>query len=221
MELTKITEINNGIFLKEYTNGLLFGTDALLLSRFIKGGSAKIGVDIGAGSGAISLLVLSENKAKHITGIEIQEKYSTLANENAVNNNLGERFTCVNGNACFYKDLFPSEGADFVFSNPPFMKANGGKHNDTDAKSIARHEEYLPVNSLCKAASFFLKYGGHFYVVYRPERICTLITALKNNNLEPKRIEFIYSNGNDSPSLVLVDSKKGAAEGAIIKNVSI
>ncbi len=221
MKNIKITEINNGIYLEEYTDGLLFGTDALLLSRFVKGGPKKAGVDIGCGSGAISLLLLSESKAMHMTGIEIQEKYAKLAQKNAETNGFEHRFTCVNGDARIPKGLYEAEKADYVVSNPPFMKANGGKLNTRQSKTIARHEEFLPAEDLCKAASFFLKYGGSFYVVYRPERICTLITALKNNNLEPKRIEFLVAdNEKKSPSLVFVEAKKGGFEGASVSFIT-
>ncbi|MBQ4648828.1 MAG: methyltransferase [Clostridia bacterium] len=221
MDFYKITQINNNINLKEYTDGLLFGTDALLLSRFVKGGCNKHCVDLGTGSGVISLLLLSENKASTITGIEIQSKYVSLSTENAVSNGYGDRFTCVEGDVCSPKNLFPSEKADFVVSNPPFMKSNCGKLNDSESKTIARHEEYLPADKLCAAASMYLKYGGKFYVVYRPERMCTLITAMKNNALEPKRIEFVFSGNAASPSLVLIEAKKGASEGVIITNQKI
>ncbi len=219
MRKTKTTEINCGILLTEYTDGLLFGTDALLLSRFVKGGKYKNGVDIGTGSGPISLILLAEGKAKNMTGIDIQPDCALLAEKNALQNGLGDRFTAICGDACNIKTLLEPEKADFVVSNPPFMKAAAGKHNTSTAKSIARHEEYLPVDSLCAAAAYALKYGGSFYVVYRPERLCTLITALKSHALEPKRISFAGTNGKSA--LVLVEAKKGGAEGVDIDFIEI
>jgi len=219
MSNTKTTEINNGIRLTEFTDGLLFGTDALLLARFVKGGPRKKGVDIGTGSGPISLILLSENKAAHMTGIEIQPKYADLANSNAITNGFGERFIAVCGDAKNPVGLYPTGEADFVVSNPPFMKAASGKHNDTESKTIARHEEFLPPEALCAAASLYLKYGGCFYVVYRPERICTLITAMKTHGLEPKRICF--AGAAEKCALALVEAKKGGAEGTEISFIKI
>lgn len=216
---TKTTEINNGIMLTEYTDGLRFGTDALLLARFVRGGARKKGVDIGTGCGSISLILLSENKAAHITGIEIQPRFAALAAENARANGFGERFAAVVGDARCPAGLYPVGEADYVVSNPPFMKAASGKHNDTEAKTIARHEEYLPPEELCAAASLYLKYGGSFYVVYRPERICTLITAMKAQGLEPKRIAF--AGAADKCALVLVEAKKGGAEGTDVSFIKI
>ena len=216
MQEKRTTEINNGIFLTEYTDGLLFGTDALLLSRFVKGSPKFIGVDIGVGSGPVSLMLLSENKARHMTGIDIQERCVSLSAENAEANGFSERYNAVLGDAREPAGLFPTEGADFVVSNPPFMKSASGKLNANEAKSIARHEQFLPPMELCKAASTYLKYGGYFYVVYRPERLCTIIDALKKNGLEPKNIKFIVPAGKTQPSLVLICAKKGGAEGVDI-----
>ncbi len=216
MQNKRITEINNGLFLTEYTDGLLFGTDALLLSRYVKGGKNLRGVDIGVGSGPISLLLLSENKAAHMTGIDIQERCVSLATENALKNGYGDRFTAVLGDVKNPTGLYPVESADFVVSNPPFMKSESGLLNVSEAKRIARHEQFLPPMALCKAANYFLKYGGLFYVVYRPERLCTLLTAMKEHAMEPKAIRFIMPKNKIKPSLVLVCAKKGGAEGVDI-----
>ena len=154
-----------------------------------------------------------------MTGIEIQPRYAELAQKNADDNGLGDRFKAVCGDAKEPQGLYPAGEADFVVSNPPFMKASSGKHNDTEAKTIARHEEFLPPDALCAAASLYVKYGGSFYVVYRPERICTLITAMKAHGLEPKRICF--AGATEKCSLVLVEAKKGGAEGAEVSFIKI
>lgn len=214
MRNVKTTVINSGIVLTEYTDGLLFGTDALLLSRFVKGTKKQNGLDIGVGSGSVSLILLAEGKAAHMTGIDIQDDYARLSEENAERNGLSDRYRSICGDACNIKELVDAEFADFAVSNPPFMKAAAGKHNQSLAKSIARHEEYLPADKLCAAAAYALKYGGSFYVVYRPERLCTLISALKANALEPKRIHFALSGGK--AALVLVEARKGGAEGVDI-----
>lgn len=219
MEDTKTTEINCGIRLTEYRDGQLFGTDALLLSRFVKGGRHKKGVDIGSGSGALSLLLLAENKAASMTGVEIQPRLASLSEQNAARNGLSDRYSAVCGDARLIKQLLSAECADFAVSNPPFMKAASGGQNPCEAKRIARHEEYLPVGDLCRAAAYLLRYGGSFYAVYRPERLCTLVCAMKSCGMEPKHIRFALSGSR--ASLVLVEAKKGGAEGAATSFVQI
>lgn len=51
-----VTDINFGLKMIQRDGGFVFGTDALLLAAFIKSFPRKRAVDLGCGSGAISLL---------------------------------------------------------------------------------------------------------------------------------------------------------------------
>lgn len=224
MDGFKYTEINHGLKLKEYNDGLLFGTDALLLSQFARGAcspanSRRIGLDLGTGSGVIPLLMLASNDAKHITGLELQERYASLAEENAALNGLADRFCSICGDIRKVREdeRIQSEAFDFVTSNPPYLKAEGcGKMNISESKRIARHEDSCSAYELCEAASYALKYGGVFYVVYLPERLCVILDALKKHRLEPKRMVFM-GKSPEKPSLVFIEAKKGGAEGLSVK----
>ena len=110
----RTTKINDNLILHEYKDGLLFGTDALLVAKFVNGGTRKKVVDLGCGSGVIGLLLLSEKKANHIFGVEIQEKYSKLASYNAEINDFKENFTAINCNLNDIKDHFDCGYADIV-----------------------------------------------------------------------------------------------------------
>ena len=212
----RINEINENLRLIERTDGLVFGTDAYLLSAFLPKRSTLIGAELGAGTGVISLLALSKNKCKHVYGIEIQEDFSRLSERNAELNGFSDRFTIINKNVndCTCVDTFKE--VDFVFSNPPYMKVSSGKANENDEKNIARHEVCANIYDFCACAKRILKHGGNFYIVYRPDRMIDLISALRNNNFEPKKIIFIHPNSTTPPSLILVSAKLGAKSGLII-----
>jgi tRNA1(Val) A37 N6-methylase TrmN6 len=57
-----------------------------------------------------------------------------------------------------------------------------------------------------------VKNGGRFALVHRPERLCDLFQALRENRLEPKRLQFLQS-GKNPPSAVLVEAYKQARPG--------
>ena len=120
------------------------------------------------------------------------------------------------------KDLRASSVADtegevdFVFSNPPYMRADSGKQNENICKNISRHEIFGEINDFCACAKKLLKHGGDFYVVYRPDRMIDLISALRNNNLEPKKLTFIHPNSSTPPSLLLISAKLGGKSGLVI-----
>ena len=105
---------------------------------------------------------------------------------------------------------------DVVFTNPPYMKSGNGLSNIKECKNIARHEENGEISDFVLCAANILKFGGHFYAVYRPDRICDLLSAMRDNSLEPKRITFIYPRADAKPCLVLTECKKGAGSSAVI-----
>ncbi|MBE6624459.1 MAG: methyltransferase domain-containing protein [Ruminococcaceae bacterium] len=212
----RINEINENLKLIEKKDGLVFGTDAYLLSAILPSRSRHRGAELGAGTGVVSLLALTKKKCAHIYGIEVQESFAELCKRNATLNSLDASFTVINKNV---RDItsHDTEGElDFVFSNPPYMKSTSGKANESVQKNIARHEIEGDISDFCACAKRLLKHGGDFYVVYRPDRLSDLIFALKSNNLEPKRLTFIYPNSTTPPCLLLISAKLGAKSGMIV-----
>ncbi|MBO5287361.1 MAG: methyltransferase [Clostridia bacterium] len=216
-ENERINEINESLRLIENKNSLTFGTDAYLLSAYLPKRSRSIGIELGCGSGVISLLALSRKKCAHVYGIEVQDSIADIARRNADLNSLFGSFTVVNKDL---RDLSLDDigggQVDFIFSNPPYMKARAGKLNENDNKSISRHELFGDINDFCKASSRLLKHGGYLYMVYRPDRMIDLLSAMRANKLEPKRLTFIHTNSSTPPSLMLVCARLGGKSGLII-----
>jgi tRNA1Val (adenine37-N6)-methyltransferase len=100
---------------------------------------------------------------------------------------------------------------DAVFANPPYMTVGSGKANLSDAKYIARHEVAGTVLDFALAASRILKFGGSYYVVWRPDRLPALFSALTAAGLAPKRMTAVHGDAKSPPSLILVEAKKGGS----------
>ena len=90
---------------------------------------------------------------------------------------------------------------------------DSGFLNETEDKLIARHEAAATIFDVCEAASRLLRHGGDFFAVYRPDRLCDLMCAMRESSLEPKDMVFISGRTGADPKLVLVKAKKGAASG--------
>ena len=207
----RIDRVNENILLIQKKDGLTFGTDALLLAAFVKKAPHSVALDFGAGSGIISLLCATREKFKKIFAIEVQSSFCDIISRNIINNSLNDTVDviCKDVRDLTYNDL--NFEADVIFSNPPYMRAGSGKQNDNTAKSIARHEILGTIDDFCYAASKNLKHGGLFYVVYRPERMNELFFAMRSAKIEPKKLCLVHPDINSSPSLILVEGKKGAA----------
>ena len=55
------------------------------------------------------------------------------------------------------------------------------------------------------------------FIVYKPDRLVSLISSMRKNNIEPKRIRFVQSYSDSEASMVLVEGIKDAKESCIIE----
>jgi len=204
-ENERLDYVNDSLSLIQKVDGLTFGTDALLLAGYI-GSGYKNALELGGGTGIISMLLLSRNKAKRVVCLEIQQEFSDLISRNAEYNNLTDRLECI----CTDVREYRCGGEyDLVFSNPPYMKTTSGRANTESKKNIARHEVNGDISDFLSAAAKGLKFGGAVAVVYRCDRLADLIYAMRENRLEPKRMTFIHADTTSLPSMVLVEARLG------------
>ena len=208
----RVDYVNDSLSLIQKTDGLTFGTDALLLAGYVSG-KYKCGVELGAGSGIISMLLLTREKATSITAIEVQSEYAELTRRNAELNSLSERLsvTCAD-----VREVKGDGRADLVFTNPPYMRNDSGRANLTDKKNVARHEVFGGIGDFCNAAKRLLKFGGSFYAVYRTDRLCDLIHEMRATGIEPKRMTLVHANAVSEPSMVLIEGRLGGKVGLFI-----
>lgn len=208
--------VNEDLKLIQNTKGLTYGTDAYLLAAYMSGLHAGAAVELGGGTGIISLLVATKKRAEQIVCCEIQPEFCRLIEENARINSLSDRISAL---SCDVRELRASTlgfEADAVFANPPYMKTESGKRNEADEKYIARHEVYGTIYDFCAAADRVLKFGGKFFCVWRPDRLADLMDAMRSHHLEPKRMTLVHADTGTPPSMVLVEAKKGAAPSLIL-----
>lgn len=209
-ESERIDRVNENITLIQKKDGLTFGTDAYLLAAYMYNNSSGVAVELGGGTGIISLLLSTKRRFSKIFVNEIQSEFCDIISRNIHLNNTENVFV-LSGDARNLEPQVIGSEADVVFSNPPYMKVNSGKQNKNEAKYIARHEVFGNINDFCESAYRLLKYGGKFYVVYRPDRLSELISALTKNKLEPKKMTFVQADAESVPSMVLIEAKKGAS----------
>lgn len=208
-----LDEVNEQIKLIQRKDGLRYGTDAYLLSAYVRPAGKARAVDLGSGSGIIPLLCLTRQKYAIAYAVEVQADFADIIGRNAEINGMQDRLIPI---CADLRTLSPADvggEVSIVTANPPYMKTDTGKRNESDAKYIARHEVMGDVDDFCAAAARLLKHGGSFYVVWRPDRLSQLMESLSRHKLEPKRMSFVQSDLHTEPSMVLIEAKKGAAHG--------
>ena len=210
--MERVDFVNDKLKLIQQTDGLTFGTDALLLAGYING-KYKRAAEFGSGSGIISMLLLTRGKVEMATALEVQEEYAELTRRNAELNGLSQRLLTVQTDIREYKSDFEF---DLIYTNPPYMKTSSGKRNELEKKNIARHEVCGDIYDFCDVARKKLKFGGCFAAVYRTDRLIDLMDAMRASKIEPKRMTFVHADTHSEPSMVLVEGKVGGRCGLLL-----
>jgi tRNA1(Val) A37 N6-methylase TrmN6 len=191
--------------LRQHPDVFPLGGDTLALGNFAGVRRGERVCDLGCGSGALGLLLLAREPSLQVTGVELSETAADLARENFQANGLDAQVLCADLRQA--RSLFPAGSFDLAVSNPPYFPVGSGKSG-----GAGRMEETCALADLCAAAGWLVKNGGRFALVHRPERLCDLFQALRENRLEPKRLQFLQS-GKNPPSAVLVEAYKQARPG--------
>ena len=191
-------------------DGYRFSIDALLLEHFISAKRLEQGIELGTGSGVISILLAKRLKGARIIAVEIQNSLAERATRNVHLNSLDERIEILEKDIRDLKKIYPANKFDFVFSNPPFRKTKTGRLSIYEERAVARHEIEITLPDLIKTASYLIKHSGKFFLIYHPFRLAELISLLQKAKLEPKRIRFVHSKTGEEAKMVLIEAVKGS-----------
>ncbi len=185
-----------------------FSSDSALLANFVKTKGRDLCLEVGTGSGVISVLLSKKQNQNKIVAIEMQKEMFALAQKNVLHNNLQNKIDVVNVRL---QDFAYEKQFDVVFSNPPYFDKNTNTSpNDVVAK--CRHECFLPIEELAQHCSKHLKFGGRLFLCYAASRVASLILALNRHGICVKKMCFIQPNQTKKPYLVLISATKGAKE---------
>ena len=189
--------------------GYRFSIDAVLLDDFITAKPLEKGVELGTGSGVISILLAKRLKNAEITAVEIQEGLAGRAERNVELNDLKGKIDVRTMDMRRLREEFHTNEFDLVFSNPPFRKPKTGRMSRDEERAIARHEIEINLPDLVSTASYLLKHNGRFYMIYHPFRLAELVSLLRESRLEPKRMRFVHSRLGEEAKMVLIEAVKG------------
>lgn len=191
-------------------------TDSFLLGSFPPLRRSWRVCDLGAGTGLLGLLLLAREPSLTVTGLELSPAACALAERTAAANVLTGRLVTLPCDLRERQQLPQAGTFDLAVSNPPYFPAGGGK-TALGSRGDARSELTCTMAQLCGAASYLLRSGGQFCLVYRPERLAELLETLRRYRLEPKVLRFVQKNGVSAPSLVLLACRKDGRTGLTVQ----
>ena len=200
---------------KNYFN---FSLDSILLPNFVNitPNTKKI-LDLCTGNAPIPLILSTRTKA-NIIGVELQKEIYKLAIE-SVKLNHSDNIEIINEDVKKVCKKFETDTFDIITCNPPYFKYyKNSILNENDIKSVARHEIKINLEDIILTAKKLLKNGGSLCMVHRTDRLIEIIEKMKKNNIEPKRIQFIYPKKNSESNIILIDRRKNGNPGLKVLN---
>ena len=209
----------DGLMLLQHKDCYKLDTASVLLawfaSSFVRKGKPCEMLELGSGTGGVSLLASARSGNAHIDGVELVGIAYKVFCENIKLNGLEDRITAYN---CDIKDLPPeikNKAYDVVFMNPPFYDGTKGSVTDSAVKSeheaCARFadsgvlEDFIRVQSLRTRTS-----GGYAVMCINPERVPECLALYSKYKLTPVRLLTVHANCGKSAFLALIAGKKGA-----------
>lgn len=195
---------------KNYFN---FSLESILLPNFAcVTQNTKMILDLCTGNAPIPLVFSTMTKAK-IYGVELQKEIYELALESIKINNI-KNIVLINDDANNIVNKFETDTFDIITCNPPYFEYDEkSKTNNNEIKTIARHEIHFKLEDIFKISKKLLKNGGSICMVHRTSRFLEIVDLMKKNNIEPKRVRFIYPKTNSESNLVLIEGRKNGKKG--------
>jgi len=173
------------------------GTDGVLLGAWAQPKDAYSILDIGAGTGIVSLQMAQRTFAETIDAVEIDAGAFEQTVDNFEQSDWGDRLFCYHTSIQNFVDEVEDK-YDFIISNPPFFSAKFKKNTISENRALARHSHKLSFEELLSATSKLLSKTGAcaFIIPFESENIFLGLAEI--NGLFPNRITRVKGTENSS-----------------------
>jgi tRNA1Val (adenine37-N6)-methyltransferase len=160
-------------------------------------------LDIGAGTGLLSLMLAQKNPQLKIDAVEVDKEAVEQAKENAAAspwaNNIKVHLYDIKAFGGYNK-------YDVIISNPPFYENE--LKGDDEKKNIAHHNDGLLLPELVKIISGYLNDNGVFYLLLPYKRYEEVKMLCSENNLAISQTLFLKQSEQHNYFRVIVEGKR-------------
>ena len=172
------------------------GTDGVLLGAWTPLTSRPQSIlDIGAGTGVLSLMLAQRSEAFQIDAVEIDAPAYEQCIENFEQSPWNDRLFCYHASFQeFWQEMEGEEAYDLIVSNPPFY-TESFKTKDTQ-RDLARFQDALPFEHLVYGVSLLLSKKGIFSLVVPSEEEEKIVAIAAEVHLFPKKITRVRGNAS-------------------------
>lgn len=160
------------------------GTDAMLLGAFASIENVSSVLEIGVGTGVVSLMIAQRNSTAEILAIDINPAAVELAENNFKNSPFPERLSVSLHDV---KDFRPLKKFDLIICNPPFFEVN-----DSVKDVLARQQAELNFEQLILQSKLLLSNSGNLSIIIPSEASSKIEELAFNQSLFLNRKINVY-----------------------------
>ncbi len=170
------------------------GTDSVLLGAWASLNHNPFSVlDIGAGTGVLSLMIAQRSNAELIDALEIDSDAYEQCVENFEQSTWGDRLFCYHASLDEFTDEIDDQ-YDLIISNPPFYSEDS--KTNIPERDLARFQDAMPFQHLLQCASKLLSENGLFSVIIPYKEEQNFIQLASDFSLFPNRILHVKGAEN-------------------------
>lgn len=192
--LVKDQFYNRKVTVYQKKKGYRFSLDAPFLADFLPYRPEDSALEIGPGSGVISMLTLYHNKFRNVEAIEIQKDFSEISDLNSRENSVDDRFTVYLGDFCSEWERF--KGVKNIYSNPPFMPLTGGRISPNEEIAIAKNEVKINLKQLVVKTREIISDDGDLFLVLPWARYSELVDLAEAESYAVTRLRKVYNEAD-------------------------
>ena len=197
-----------GLLIEQPTNLYKLSGDAVALGNFVQCAATDTVIDVGCGTGVLTLLVADNHHPKEIVCVDLNTAAVKQVEKNLNLNHdrlSATKFTLLTADARQLHTILKQQVADVIVCNPPYF-SNGKKSQNVNL-NLARHNDTLSLEDLATLCTKNVKYGGIVYFCYPAHLIADAITTFENHNFRVKEIKLL--SNHKGVYLALFRVKKG------------
>lgn len=192
--------------------GARFTLDSLLLADFCRIKSRDRTLELGAGTGVISLLLAKKFPKARFVADEFEPSAYDLLNRNIRDNGLLDQVVSVDRDVRYISRSIAPNAFDVIIANPPYFRCGTGQKSPSLERHFARHDQSAPLHTWLDRRDL-LKNKGRFFLVFSAGRTAELISSLREKRLEPKRLRYVHPYHHRPATLILIEAVKSAGSG--------
>jgi len=187
-------------------------TDACVFGAWAVVENAERILDIGAGTGLLSLMAAQRNNIAKVSAVELDAAAFSQAKENIENSPFADRITLFH---TAIQDFNPAEKFDCIISNPPFFQSD--LRSPDSRINQAHHSASLTFEALLKAVDVSLTENGMFNLLLPVEEGIIFQQLAERSGWFLKQKTTLFHQKGKKPFRVLMILQRGkSADNAAI-----